>query len=266
MVGLRGLHCDADQLPGGGKPAHHQDESVRQQVVHRGRIEHRLDRVEMGVGKVADVARQPIRDVRERVPRLEDPVEVAKVLERPRGADLTGEAPPRFLFVLRGGERPLDVLGYLLLEGAGHSRAGRGVISRRAHAPPLRCRPSRGRERDRGRSRPRSAPATRAIRPRCLYASTPSTRNGSIERKNSRAGSAMRGAASPNSRTAQRTSCRRRSPPGTSVPLSDARSSSATSRARPRGESCRRYCRNRSTGCPASASPHHVVSMAPKRF
>lgn len=83
MVGLRGLHCDADQLPGGGKPAHHQDESVRQQVVHRGRIEHRLDRVEMGVGKVADVARQPIRDVRERVPRLEDPVEVAKVLERP---------------------------------------------------------------------------------------------------------------------------------------------------------------------------------------
>ena len=74
------------------------------------------------------MARQAVVDQREQVARLEDFDEVAHVVERPGGADLTGEPPARLVVGLGRGERMLDAIGDAVLKVAGQPLARRSII------------------------------------------------------------------------------------------------------------------------------------------
>ena len=130
IVALRRFDGEPDQLPGRLQPAHHQHERIGQDVglPRDRRIEHRLHGIEVGVGEIADMAREAVGDQRQHVPRLEQVAQLAHVVERLGGADLAGKPPACLVVGLGSGEHVADAVDHTVLEVAAEPLASCGAI------------------------------------------------------------------------------------------------------------------------------------------
>ena len=254
IVAFRRADGQPDQLPGCCEPSHHQDQAIGHEFAMPARSPSSSalttsswasDRLRIWPGRrLANVAS------RSRARRISDTV--ANVVDGVRRTDLPDQATMQLVILGGRCQRRGDTLGDQILK---LPRRRRQRLQDRRPAPrcvrPLPHSEPRPRQQDRDRSRPRSA------RSRCAQAGPDarrsgmsSTRNGSMGRKNKCATSSTLPTGWTVSRDAWRTSCKRKSPPGTSSPRSKALSSFVFSKARVSGANCRRYCRNRSTGSP----------------
>jgi hypothetical protein len=202
-------------------------------------VEQRLDGVELGIGQIANLSWQAARQCGQQITRPQNLRKGANVFDGMRSADLPDQATQQLVILDGRRQHCGDTLSNQILKIPRRTLVvgSSATLSRQARD----CDRIAGSRLDREITT--DPGPDRRNRGACDPALMLSFRPIIDQKRLDRAGWTI-------SRDAWRTSCNRKSPPGTSSPRSKALSSFVFSKARVSGANCRRYCRNRSTGRP----------------
>ncbi len=129
IVAFRGAYGDADELPRRREPRHQQDERIEEEIrlalssrVRRKLLGHRIEddlhRLDMVTIKVADMRRQPPRQIGKHVTQCKHGDDRVQILDRARRANLNGNTPARSFIQFKSGNGFRHAQARTLVQGA----------------------------------------------------------------------------------------------------------------------------------------------------